>query len=196
MNKQLNMEPNALRTMTRHVRGTHILNLIDYVRSKKGSNGVDELWDRLEEKRGSKKKEIKENEFVEYDLLLDLFEIVEELHGEHLGVSRPREIGRHIANNLGYYEFLMRADSFEELIRKAEDSWDQVYDFGSIELVEYHDDAATIRYHGYPKDHRICDYFQGSLEADIELMDMDGEIEHTACPVQGDEYIEFRIHWG
>ncbi len=119
--------------MVRHVRGTHILNIIDYVKSKKGMIGVEELGERMEKKHGSINKEIKENDFVEYDLLPDFFEVVEELYGDQRDeMPRAKDIGRHTAKNLDYYDYLLRADDFKELINKAEDGWNQVYDFGGI----------------------------------------------------------------
>ncbi len=172
------------------------MNVIDYVKSRKGILGVEQLLGRIEEKRGEIKKEFKENEFYEYDLLLDYFEVVEELYGDQKNdIPRARDIGKQIAKNLGYYDYLLRAAGFKELINKAESGWNQVYDFGGIELVECHDNRAMIRYHGFPDNHNVCSYFQGSLEIDLEMLGLDGTVEHTACPVEGAEYIEFNITW-
>ena len=182
--------------MTRHVRGTHISNVISYVRSKKGITGLEEMWEQLEKKRGKTKREYSQNEFVEYDLLLDLFQAVEDLFGTGPNETRrSREIGKHIVENLGHFEYLLRAEGFKELLEKAQEGIRQVYDFGKLELAEWEDNRAVIRYHDFPADENICSYFQGSLEKDLEMLGLKGNIEHTRCPAHGGEFIEFIATW-
>lgn len=181
--------------MTRHVRGTHILNVMDYVKSKKGTMGLERLWNVLEKDKGFKKREYDEVDFVEYDLLLEMFAVVEDIFGTADGEPRTREIGRHIVNNLGYYEYLIKESEFDELIRSAEKGWSLVYDFGRIELFSHDDGCSVVRYHGFPDDRNICDYFQGSLEADVQMLGLAGEVQLTACPADGDDFMEFTIIW-
>ncbi len=182
--------------MTRHVRGTHIQNVISYVKSKKGITGLEEMWNKLEKKRGKTKREFSQKEFVDYDLLLDLFEVVEELFGNDSGEKhRSREIGKHIVENLGHFEYLLRAEGLKELIEKAQTGMEQVYDFGRIELTEWADDRAVVRYYDFPADENICSYFQGSLEKDLEMLKLQGKVEHTTCPVKGGDHIEFVLTW-
>ncbi len=182
--------------MTRHVRGTHIQNVISYVKSKKGITGLEEMWEQLEKKRGTTKRDYSQNEFVDYDLLLDLFEVVDELFGTGPNDKhRSREIGKHIVENLGHFEYLLRAEGLRDLIEKAQTGMSQVYDFGRIELAEWDDNRAVVRYHEFPKNKNICSYFRGSLEKDLEMLKLEGTVEHTACPADGGDYIEFVLTW-
>ncbi|MFW6038394.1 MAG: hypothetical protein ACOC89_02520 [Candidatus Saliniplasma sp.] len=183
--------------MEKKVKGTHMINILDYVEEKKGKLGLENLWEEIEERSITSKKEYDEKEWVDYDLVIKFFETIEDIFGSDLKkVPRSREIGRHITSSLGHLEYLTVAQGLKELIEKAEDNWEKVYNFGSIELADWTEEGkAVIKYHGFPANKHVCNYFQGSLEKDIELLELDGEIEHTACPVEGDEYIEFQITW-
>ncbi|MFO7992389.1 MAG: hypothetical protein R6U61_08900 [Thermoplasmata archaeon] len=183
--------------MTRHVRGTHILNIIKYVKNKKGVLGEKKMWEKIDEKRGEQvKRDYSTGEFVEYDLVLDFFDVVNELFGDDTSdIPRSRDIGRHISESLGHFEYLTHAKGLKELIQKAEQNWDKVYDFGRIELTSMEEGKAVIRYYGFPENDHVCNYFQGSIEKDMEMLDLGGKIEHTACPLEGDEYIEFTLTW-
>ncbi len=172
------------------------MNVISYVKSKKGITGLEDMWKQMEKKRGKVKREYSQNEMIEYDLLLDFFEVVDELFGTGSDEThRSREIGKHIVENLGHFEYLLRAEGLKELLEKATVGMDQVYDFGRLELAEWDDDRAVVRYHDFPKNENICSYFQGSLEKDLEMLKLQGDVEHTACPVEGGEYIEFTLTW-
>lgn len=178
------------------MRGTHVVNIINYVKDKRGVIGLEQLWEKMRKKRGEIKKDYTKNEFVDYELIQDFFEAVEELFGDELkDIPRSREIGRHIAENLGHFEFLTRGEGLKELVNKAEENWNQVYKFGRIELADWGDNRAVVRYHGFPADENVCNYFQGSLEKDLEMVDLDGKIEHTGCPIEDDDYMEFTITW-
>ncbi len=183
--------------MDRKVKGTHVINITEYLEKKKGKLGLEEFWNKVEEKDITSKRDFDEKEWVEYDMVVDFFEIIEELFGNDLkDVPRSREIGRHITDSLGHLEYLTVAQGLKELIEKAEDNWEKVYNFGSIKLTEWDEEGrAVIRYDGFPVNSHVCNYFQGSLEKDVELLELDGEIEHISCPVEGDQYIEFEITW-
>lgn len=184
--------------MDRKVKATHLINILDYVGEKKGKIGLEKFWDEVEKREIISKKEYDEKEWVDYELIIKLFETIEDIFGSDLKkVPRSREIGRHITRSLGHLEYLTMAEGLKELIEKAEDNWGKVYNFGSIKLagLDEEDGEAVIKYHGFPANKHICNYFQGSLEKDIEMLDLDGEIEHTACPVEGDDHIEFKITW-
>ncbi len=184
--------------MTRHVRATHVLNVINYVKAKKGVLGLDKLWEKMEERRPGIDKDYSEKQFVEYELVQDFFEAIEEIFGSDLNdIPRSREVGRHIAENLGHFEYLTRAEGLKEMVEKAQQGWSHVYDFGKLELAEWDEDSnkAIIRYHDFPKDENVCNYFLGSLEKDMELLELNGKIEHTDCPREGADYIEFTLTW-
>lgn len=184
--------------MDRKVKGTHVRNIISYIEEKKGEIGLEKFWDEVEERSITSKKDYDEKEWVDYQLVINFFETIEDIFGSDLKkIPRSREIGHHITSSLGHLEYLTVAQGLKELIEKAEDNWDKVYNFGRIELAKWDEEngEAVVRYHGFPDDKHVCNYFHGSLKKDIEMLELDGEIEHTACPVEDDKYIEFKITW-
>lgn len=184
--------------MVRKVKATHVINIINYVKSKKGKLGLDRLWEKMEEKKGEIDKEYDENQWVEYSLVQEFFDAIEEEFGTEMKqIPRARDIGRHISENLGHLEYLTRASGLKEMIKKAQDGWSQVYNFGELELADWDEqnNKAILRYHEFPEDENVCNYFQGSLEKDLELLDLDGEVEHTDCPLEGSDHMEFTLKW-
>ena len=184
--------------MDKKVKATHVRNILRYVEEKKGKIGLEEFLNEVKERSITTKTDFDEKEWVDYDVVIKLFETIEDIFGSDLKkIPRSREIGRHITSSLGHLEYLTMAQGFKELIEKAENNWDKVYNFGSIELSEWdeEDGEASIKYHGFPANKHVCNYFQGSLQKDLEMLGLDGEIEHTACPVEGEDHIEFRLTW-
>lgn len=181
-----------------NIKGIHIINVIEFVKKKRGKIGLDALFDRINKDK-TKPEKVYENNFVEkewypYDLYLEFLSTADDVTGTG-NLARCYEMGYQTIKNLGHLSYLARAPNIHEFIGKAQDSWHHVYDFGKVEVVEESEKKLIVRYHGFPKSKAKCEYFRGSLTGMIELCKLKGEVKETVCNMDGAAWCEFTLTW-
>ena len=181
-----------------NIKGTHIINVIEFVKKKRGKIGLDALFERINREK-AKPNRVSEKSFVEkewypYDLYLEFLTTADDVTGNG-DLSRCFEMGYQTVMNLGHLSYLARAPNPHEFLIIAHKSWHQVYDFGSIETVEESDNKIVIRYNGFPKSKAKCEYFRGSNTGMLELCGLKGEVKEVVCNMDGAGWCEFEISW-
>lgn len=181
-----------------NIKGIHIINVIEFVRNKRGQIGLDMLFERINEDK-IKPKKLNEKSFVEkdwypYELYLEFLATADDVTGNG-SLARCYEIGFQTIQHLGHLSYLARIPDVHEFLNKAQNSWGHVYDFGNVEAVEEKEKKIVVRYHGFPKSKAKCEYFRGSLSGMLELCKLKGHVEETACNMEGAAWCEFTLTW-
>jgi len=182
----------------RHIKGTHIINVLKFVKNKRGIMGLENLLVRINQDH-DKHQQITEDSFTEkdwypYELYLEFLVIADTICGNG-DLSRIYEMGHRTVQNLGHLSYLTRKDSVFEFLHNGSDNWSKFYDFGGVEIVEEMEGKIIVRYQGFPDSKAKCQYFKGSIAGMIDLCGLDGKVEETACNAEGSKYCEFTITW-
>jgi len=183
-------------TEERHVKGVHLVNVFKFVKWKRGILGVRRFLEEWHSDPGRKK--INENMFLEkewydYDLYLEMLKVGDKTVGTG-DLSKIFEIGYWNIKNLGHLSYLARTPDINTFLNNAQKNWSQVYDFGSVK-VEGSKNKMVIRYSGFPESPEKCQYFKGSLAGMMDICDLHGTVEETACNTKGSDYCEFTLSW-
>jgi predicted hydrocarbon binding protein len=181
-----------------NIKGIHIINVIEFVRKKRGKNGLDALFQRIN-KGKPKPQHVFENSFVEkewypYDLYLEFLSTADDVTGTG-DMARCFEMGYQTIKNLGHLSYLARSPNVHDFLKGAQESWHHVYDFGSVESIVDEENKLVVRYHGFPKSKVKCEYFKGSLTGMLELCGLKGEVKETACNTEGAAWCEYTLTW-
>lgn len=181
-----------------NIKGIHILNVIEFVKKKRGKNGLDALFQRINKDR-TKPNHVNEKNFVEkewypYDLYLEFLSTADDVTGTG-NLARCFEMGYQTIKNMGHLSYLTRSPNLHDFVKSARDNWNRVYDFGKLEIVEETDKKLVLQYHGFPKSKAKCEYFRGSLTGTLELCKLKGEVKETVCNMDGAAWCEFTLTW-
>lgn len=181
-----------------HIKGTHIINVIEFVRRKKGAIGLKMLFDRINQNkvkpRHFSEKSFQEKDWYPYDLYLEFLATADDVTGVG-DLSRCYEIGFQTIQHLGHLSYLARAPNIHDFIKNATENWFKVYDFGRIEIVQETARSIILRYHGFPKSKAKCEYYKGSLSGMMDLCRLKGDVKKTACNTEGASYCEYVLTW-
>jgi predicted hydrocarbon binding protein len=135
-----------------------------------------------------------EKEWYPYDLYLEFLSTADDVTGSG-DLSRCFEMGYQTIKNLGHLSYLARVPNVHDFLKRAQDSWHHIYDFGSVEAVVDEEHKLVVRYHGFPKSKAKCEYFRGSLTGMLELCDLKGEVVETTCNTEGAGWCEYTLTW-
>ena len=183
----------------RHIKGTHIINVIKFVKNKRGLIGLNDLFEKLNQGQSTPGK-LTEDSFTEkdwysYDLYIQFLVTADEITGNG-DLSRIYEMGHRTVQNLGHLAYLTREDSVSTFLKNGSENWDKFYDFGKLEVVTEAKGKIVVRYHGFPEEKAKCEYFRGSITGMIEICGIeDAKVEQTACNCEDGDYCEFTIIW-
>ena len=181
----------------RHVKGVHLVNVLKFVKWKRGILGIQRFMEAWESGPGRAKiteQTFIEKEWYDYELYLELLRVADSTVGKG-DLSKIYEIGYWNIKNLGHLSYLARVPDIREFMKNAQINWRQVYDFGAVEIVEDTDNKIVIQYTGFPNAPEKCQYFKGSLTGMMEICGLKGTVEITKCNTKGDDLCEFVLAW-
>ena len=181
----------------RHVKGVHLSNVFKFVKWKRGILGIRRFldeWHSNPNRRKMNGSTFVEKEWYDYDLYLEMLRVADKTVG--MGdQSKIYEIGYWNIKNLGHLSYLARAPDIRKFIKNANENWNQVYDFGSVEVVDDQENKLVMRYKGFPNSPEKCQYFRGSLKGMMEICGLEGSVEEVKCNTKGEDYCEFVLEW-
>jgi len=179
------------------IKGVHLANVFKFVKWKRGILGTQRFLEAWHSELGHMKitpETFIEKEWYDYELYLELLKVADKTVGTG-DLSKIYEIGYWNIKNLGHLSYLASKPNINEFIDGAQKNWNQVYDFGGVEIVENSSSQIIMRYTGFPKSPEKCQYFKGSLAGMMEICGLKGTVEQTACNTKGDDYCEFTLAW-
>jgi hypothetical protein len=180
------------------VRGTHLLNVIEYVKRKRGVQGVKRLMEMANTGRPKGARlspgDVSEKELYSYATYILLLEGADLVCGTG-DMGRAYDIGHQTIQHLGHLDYLARAPDIHAFIRNAVRNWRAVYDFGELKLVRDEPRRLVVRYYGFPRATAKCNYFKGSLAGMMTLCRLHGTVKETACNTLAADYCEFTLEW-
>lgn len=180
-----------------HVKGIHLANVFRFVKWKRGILGLSRFGEEIKNLPGCAKATeatFIEKEWYDYDLYMKLLAAADRIVGNG-DLSKIFEIGQWNIHNLGHLSYLARKPDIREFIDGAVKGWNNVYDFGGVELVESSAKKMVIRYKGFPPAPEKCQYFRGSLTGMLDICGLVGKVEVNACNTKGSDYCEFVLSW-
>jgi hypothetical protein len=180
-----------------NVKGIHLANVFRFVKWKRGILGLRRFQEAIKGLPGCSRADettFIEKDWYDYGLYMKLLDAADRVVGTG-DLSKIYEIGLWNIRNLGYLSYLARKPNIVEFIQGAIKGWNNVYDFGGVELVENHPKRIVMRYRGFPAAPEKCQYFRGSLTGMMEICGLDGKAEETACNTKEAEYCEFTLTW-
>ncbi|MCK4267038.1 MAG: hypothetical protein KAX31_07130 [Thermoplasmata archaeon] len=180
----------------RHIKGVHLINVIDYVKWRRGVLGLNKFFEEINRESSPPLGDtsFSEKEWYPYELYITFLRVADQICGSG-DLSRCYEVGLRTIQNLGHLSYLTHAPDIHELVQKAHNSWGSIYDFGRLEIVKDEENEMILRYHGYPEVREKCEYFRGSLTGTLEICKLKGVVEETTCNTEGAEYCEFTLTW-
>ena len=115
------------------IKGTHLSNVVHYIRKKRGILGVTKLMEIVNEGRPETKllrdDSFREGEWYPYELYMEFLKAGDMVAGSG-DLSRCFEIGHFTIQNMGHLSYLTRADDIYDLIHMMSAKLNVVYDFG------------------------------------------------------------------
>ncbi len=180
------------------IKGVHLLNVIDYVKHKRGIHGIDEFFKIINEDN-SFHDQIKEGNLIPknwypYVVYLKFLRTADKITGNG-DLSKCYDIGYKTVRNMGHLSYLTRAPVILDFVQLASENWKTVYDFGKASYEVVDSNTIIFTYHGFPEDRAKCEYFRGSLAGMLTLCGLEGEIEEIECNTEGDDHCMYRIKW-
>ena len=138
----------------RYIKGTHIINVINFVKKKRGTVALNTLFDRINKDK-SKPRLLSPDSFIEkewypYELYLEFLATADDITGTG-DLSRCFEMGHQTVKNLGHLSYLAKAPEIHGFLVSANENWRRVYDFGGVDIVKETEGEIVMRYHGFPK---------------------------------------------
>lgn len=180
-----------------NIRGTHMLNVVAYVKTKKGIKGVQELLDNVNSLKPTKQyafDNLHEGAWYPFtDYMIFMREADKMIGGGDL--SCCREIGRRLVKNMGTFSHIISTESIEKWLRTAEVRFHYIYSEGRMEITTLEEKRAILEYHGFPAKDEVFLYFMGSLEGGMKMMGLDGEVKQKTRPDKDGEPIVFELTW-
>ncbi len=180
------------------IKGVHLLNVIDYVKHKRGIQGLNEFFKMVNE--GSSFHDIIKGDNIipknwyPYEIYLKFLRVADLITGNG-DLSKCYDIGYQTLQNLGHLSYLTRAPVVLDFMKLASDNWNTVYDFGRPSFEVVNDNAIIFIYHGFPEDKAKCEYFRSSLAGMLTLCGLEGEVEEIECNTEGDDHCMYQITW-
>ncbi len=181
------------------IKGVHLQNVIAYVKHKRGTQGIDQFLEMINNGRTLHEK-INENNIIpknwySYEIYLKFLRGADIVTGNG-DLSKCYDIGFQTLQNMGHLSYLTRAPVVMDFVKLASDNWGNVYDFGKPEYTEVSDNELIFTYHGFPEDKAKCEYFRGSLAGMLELCKLKGTVTEVKCNTEEDsDHCEYRITW-
>jgi len=179
------------------IRGIHLINVIAYIKTKKGVQGIQELLGQVNDRLGEPKYSfdvIYEGSWYPFDDYLEFMRVAEKITGT--GDNKVcREIGRRLVKNLGTFSHLISTESIEKWLNTARVRFHYIYSTGEFEIKELAKNKAVVVYKGFPAIPEVSNYFQGSLEGGMKALELDGKVIQSATPKSPDDPLEFTLTW-
>ena len=181
------------------VRGEIFLNHADYIGEKEGKGGLRKLEEKMKE-LGHPVRFKKVNSLEWYSEGLSSAIVVickeiffwEEKDIFEMGESAPRF-------SLGLKVLVQNLVLPERLFEESPVYWENLFDFGEVEPVEYNKELQTaiIRIKGFKTHPLLCVYHAGYLKglSRLALKDEKITVEEVKCVFKGDPYDEYKIKW-
>ena len=180
------------------IKGVHLQNVIDYVKHKKGTIGLNEFIQMVNDGRAYhdiiKVDAIIPKNWYPYELYLKFLRSVDLVTGDG-DLSKCYDIGYQTLQNMGHLSYLTRAPVVLDFMQLARYNWNTVYDFGKPTYEVVNDKTIIFIYHGFPEDKAKCEYFRGSLAGMLTLCGLDGEVEELECNTEGADHCMYQITW-
>ncbi len=178
-----------------NVRGTAILSNIEYVRSKKGEEGVRKVEERMEQLGVPlDTKNIHSSEWISVGVsaltvlsIRDVFDWTEE---------DIFDMGR-FAVRISFVTklFVRYLVSKETVFRESPKYWRKQFDFGSLETKELNDDYAITEIRGHDIHPLICHLRAGYIYGITRFISKgeDVVVEETKCTHRGDDCHQYKV---
>ena len=180
-----------------HVKGIHLANVFRFVKWKRGILGLRRFQEDIKGLPGCARADeatFVESNWYDYELYMKLLNAADRICGNG-DLSKIYEIGLWNIRNLGHLSYLARKPDIHEFAQSAVKGWNNVYDFGGIEIPAEEPKKLVLRYKGFPPAPEKCQYFKGSIAGMMEICGLHGTVEQTACNVDGGDYCEFTLKW-
>jgi hypothetical protein len=178
------------------VRGTLVLNTVEFIRETYGAPALPEVLRALPAKNAATfRSDLRE---ASWEPLADLLAYMEA--AKALLAPRDAEFFRAMGRFAGRRDREERAFGFmlgdlETATRMARTLWRSVFDQGSLEVVERSAHAAVLRVRDFPTTAALCQRVAGSLEGQLSSAALDIAVKERACVLDGAPYCEFGLTW-
>ncbi len=178
------------------VRGQLIINIIDYMKIRRGMKGIVELHSRVSERMGENIgiTDILPREWYPHKLFRLFVEEGAKTVGKDLGTFAAR-VGKFAAENLGIMKFFIKISKPERMAKIAEDGWKKYHKKGRLEVTDFKEGYAVLRLSDYFYGPYVCEGLRANLQRYLEYTSKEVEVEETKCRSRGDPYCEFTIRW-
>ncbi len=168
----------------RLTRGSSIKGHLRYVEKRFGKLGLEEC-----KKAVGLDYKLREKEFYPDKIQNDILKWL----SRNKGPDMPRLSGKFTVKNLGILAYIVRFTSPEMMVKKARESYDELYNFGRIETKVMGKGRIYVRLYDVCSIPERCKSWQGVLEGILELTRTEGRVEKTKCQLKGGPYCEYIV---
>jgi predicted hydrocarbon binding protein len=181
------------------LKGTVFVNLIKYIKERRGQKGVDHIFNLLKKETPEfhiEPTELKTKEMYPELTFLKLLEIVDREFGEG-DLTECYNFGYYDSHHLGVAGFFI---SFigkpSTVIKKAPKSWKYYHNLGELVVTKEERGLAVIELRDYLANKVACTEILGYLKgAGEQTKAKSTSVKHTRCRAYGDPVCEFTITW-
>ena len=179
------------------VRGIMLLNIIRYVKKRRGADGVRELMKHVSELEGREisDKEIKEYEWYSHHLFKSFVFASARVFDTTPGEIATR-LGTQTAKDLGFLRFFVKfTQTPEKIVHKSAEIWSQYHRIGKLRVVESKERRIVLRLTEYFGGPYFCNGLVSNIKGILEYTAKNVNVEESMCTSRGDPYCEFVITW-
>lgn len=178
------------------VRGTLVLNTIEFIREHYGPQALPEVLRALPAKNAktflSALREASWEPLEDLDAYMVAAQAVLAPKDESFFREMGRFAGRHDRGNRAFGVMLHDLDT---AARMAKTLWRSFFDEGSLEVAERDARGALLRIRDFPTTRSLCQRVIGSLEGQLSTPAAAVAVTKTACVLDGAAFCEYSLDW-
>lgn len=168
------------------VRGSVLKGFLKYIEKTWGKGGLDDF----SEFASFNIEKIKEGEWYGSDLLSKIHCWI----AENKGKTALRRGGAHTVKSLGMLSYIVRFLHIERLLKKAPESYNDAFSYGSVE-VKILKNQALIKMKDVVIDEYTCIAWKGVYEGALDITNTKGAVEFIKTKDMGGDDCFFIIRW-
>lgn len=168
------------------VRGSVLKGFLKYIEKTWGKEGIEDFLQFV----AIDPDKIKEGLWYDADLLSKIHRWL----FENKGKEALRRGGAHTVKSLGMLSYIVRFLHIEKLLKKASESYDDAFTYGTVEA-DIQSNQAIVKMKNVVIDEYTCTAWKGVFEGALEVTKTKGAVEFIKTKKMGENDCFFIIRW-
>ena len=175
------------------IQGGHILHTFDYLRRKRGMEGINAVHKEV----SFEIDDIHPEAMYPFNWFIQSLKSISKLVNKS-GYSMPSRIGYNHVHEIAFLKTLHEEPGPIPVLEKFQDNWEIYFDFGKIELWNKQECSVEIYISNYTPKPEFCEYMNGFLTGllMVPCQQKEATVTEVKCISKGDDGCLFELGWG